>query len=129
MTIPTGIHRFQTRPIAVEAGEWRPNDPFQRGAVLGWLTGHNVPWRVQNPTEANDLATDWLHILDADGNVFDAAGPGDVVVFDREYREVVTFGYGEFDQRFEHPQPHIDPHQPSLLDLLDGLATTLVIKQ
>lgn len=126
-TIPTGIHRFQSRPITVEAAEWVPDDPYQRGALLGWLTGNGINWRVRNPTESGEQAADWIHLVDATGETFDAVGPSDVVVYDREMGEIISLTPGDFHDRFENPVTIGDPHQPSLLDLL-GAVSTLVIK-
>lgn len=108
----SGIHTVQTRPFPLMAAVWDPEDVYQRGLVLGWLTtfyGPNAFWFEYGVKHGG------LHLNFAASHIYVA--PKHVVVLDPETGVLKVFSPEVYEALFDYVAPVVDPNQPALFDL------------
>lgn len=104
MTI--GIHTYQQKPSEVQAAIWYPEDPFQRTAVLAWLT--NLPIDLEHYEYGEAIGG--LHLNFTHVGLY--VSPGAYIV----YRDgnIVILKPEDFATSYVYAYTVADPDQPEL---------------
>jgi len=111
MTI--GIDFVETKPLQCQAAVWDPEDARQRGTVLGWLLGHNVPYSVHpNGT---------LILFPQDPEMGHPVYFGEYVVISPETGDIGVYDLEVYEANFQNAETAYDPNQPSIFSLPEFL--------